>query len=87
MKFEDLIGKKVAIVIPMMHEREFQKVIIHGVEYGGLWIEHESFTQTILEGINLSAGRTPLLFVPYHNIKYALHGIDKIALSEKAFGG
>jgi hypothetical protein len=85
-KFNDLIDKKVSMIISMIAERELQDVIIRGVDYGGLWIEHEPYTQSLLAGMNLPAGRTPLLFVPYHGIKYAVLPTDKISLSEKAFG-
>lgn len=86
MKFEELIGRTVPILIPMIHPKILQEVVIRGVEHGGIWIESENMTQTMLQGLNLPASQTPLFFVPFHEIKYALCGGGTTALSEKAFG-
>jgi hypothetical protein len=86
MKFDDLVGKTVPIKIPMIHETKFQEVIIRGVDYGGIWIESESMTQDMLNGSGASALKTPVFFIPYHAIKFAYYGSEKLALSEKAFG-
>lgn len=85
MKFANLVGQMIFVMVPMMHEKEYQHVILHGVEYGGLWVESEKLTQLILAGSDMAASRTPLVFLPYHQIKYAMAASEKLALSDRAF--
>jgi hypothetical protein len=85
MQFSELIGHTVPMVITTISATDLQEVVIHGVEQGGLWIESAEMTQSLLRGLNAPAGRTPLFFVPFHEIKYAFVG-GELALNEKAFG-
>jgi hypothetical protein len=86
MNFETLIGKTIPIMIPMIHLNDLLNVIIRGVEPGGIWIESETMTQHILESLGQPALKTPVFFVPYHEIRFAFYPTEKLALSEKAFG-
>jgi hypothetical protein len=86
MQFSDLIDKRVAVVIPAIHPTAMQEVVIRGVEVGGIWIESDTMTQSLLRGLNLPSGQTPLFFFPYSGVKYAFFGESKLALNESAFG-
>lgn len=86
MRFDTLIGQNIQAAIPFINKTEFQDIKIHGVETGGLWIECQALTNQILEAIGESHGRTPLFFLPFHQISFAWTAIDQIALSESALG-
>jgi len=80
------IGETVLLIIPIFHEVELQQVKLHAVEAGGIWIESESATQKLLGALKRPAGKTPVYFVPYSQIKFGLDFLDELSLSEKAFG-
>jgi hypothetical protein len=86
MKFEELIGKKVFALIPIVNAKTFQQITIHGVEVGGLWVESQQHTKLWLENFDLPAIQTPLFFVPYHEIRFVVHRLEKLELSEEKFG-
>jgi hypothetical protein len=86
MKSEELIGKTVLAMIPMFHEKLFQEITIHGVETGGFWLECPNYSKVVLSKLNVPAIKTPLLFVPYHEIRFVLHFLEKLELSEEKFG-
>ncbi len=86
MKTEDLVGKKVLAMIPMFDVKLFQEITIHGVELGGLWVECESYSRLVLQKLDQPAIKTPLWFVPYHEIRMMLHSLEKLELSEEKFG-
>jgi hypothetical protein len=83
--FESLIGKTIPIMIPIISPNDLLDVIIRGVEAGGIWIESEKMTQHILTSLAQPALKTPVFFVPYHEIKFAYYATESLALSEKAF--
>lgn len=80
------IGETIAVVIPFINETQFQHVKLHAVEVGGIWIESPVATQKLLNDLKLQVGKTPVVFVPYAQIRYILDALDEISLSEKAFG-
>jgi hypothetical protein len=84
--FEALIGKTVPIMIPIMNPNGLVDAIIRGVEAGGIWIECENLTQSVLVALGVSALKTPVFFVPFQQIKFASYGSETLALSDKAFG-
>jgi hypothetical protein len=84
--FDERIGQTIHLVIPMFHSTEFQHVKLHGVEIGGMWIESEKATQVLLSATKLPAGKTPVFFLPYSQIRFGVDVLDGISLSEKAFG-
>lgn len=86
MKLEELIGKEIIGMIPMFHEKIFQKITVHGVEVGGLWIECPNYSKILVAKLNQPAIKTPLFFVPYHEIRMLLHSLEKLELSEEKFG-
>jgi hypothetical protein len=85
---QSLVGHEVTALIPALHPSTLTKVTIHGVEVGGIWIEHEPMTQKILRDTNQAASeKTAVLFVPYSGIGYVVGWLEKTSLSESAFGG
>ena len=87
MQFEEMIGKEVALIMPLIHATHFQQVIIHGVEHGGLWIESQAINEIAMRAVKIQAApRTLLFFVPYHQITLGMSSTEKVSLSEKSFG-
>jgi hypothetical protein len=86
MKSEELIGKRTLAMIPIFDQRIFQEVTIHGVESGGFWLECPNYSRIVLSKLNVPAIKTPLFFVPYSEIKFLLHSLEKLELSEEKFG-
>jgi hypothetical protein len=84
--FHNLIGKPLLAIIPMFGEKTLHEIRIHGVEGGGLWIECAHVSKSWLERFELAAMKTPLFFVPFHEIRFVLHSTEKLELSEKKFG-
>ena len=86
-KLDKLIGQTIYAVVPLLHETEIQQLKLHDVEWGGLWVESQRFINAMLGKFGVQAApRTALLFLPYHEIKFAIHSADSPALSEKSFG-
>jgi len=81
-----LIGQDVLVLSPILHPNELQTITILGVEYGGIWLKSEAFSQRILKETELAAARTLMLFVPFSLITCIVVAGDTITLSEKAFG-
>jgi hypothetical protein len=90
MQFSELIGHEVLMLAPSFELANPTKCIpvkIVGVESGGLWIESQVVTNALLQSIGMAtAPKTPVLFVPYHEMKGILASVDQTALDEKAFG-
>jgi hypothetical protein len=86
MKFEDLVGQTIPMVIPLLDREVLHEVKIHGVEAGGIWIESEFYSKYWINKLGVAAIRTPIFFVPYHEIRLAMHSLEKLELSEKKFG-
>jgi hypothetical protein len=63
------------------------KVKLLGVEAGGLWIESQAITNAVPQTFEVaSSPRTPVFFLPYHEIAVVFHYLPERALDEKAFG-
>lgn len=87
MQLSDYIGSEIIVVIKIIDPLLFQKVILKGVEPGGILIESETLTNTMLRSLKqASLPVTPLFFFPYHEITFALVKGGEVALDEKAFG-
>ena len=87
MQLSDLVGDRLALLVPMIHGTELQTVNLLGVEAGGIWVESQKFTNQLLQGLGAqSFPRTPVFFLPYHQIAVAMSSVDGPALDEKAFG-
>ena len=87
MQFNDMIGNMVLLMIPSMSKTVIQNVKLLGVEAGGLWIESQALTSVTLQAMGVSTtARTPIFFVPYHEITFGMVPINQTALDEKALG-
>jgi hypothetical protein len=40
----------------------------------------------MLSNLKQAASKTPLFFVPFHEIEFAMQAIENVSLSDKAFG-
>jgi len=87
MQFSELIGSDVLVLIPRIGQVNYQRVKVIGVEPGGIWIESQEFVNAMLHAIKAPvAPKTPVFFVPFHEIATAIASIPGPALDEKAFG-
>jgi hypothetical protein len=87
MNLQNLVDEHVLVLIPRIHESQYQKVKLHGVEAGGIWIESQNITNAILQSVGSQvAPKTPIFFFPYHQISFVIGRLDVPALDEKAFG-
>ncbi len=87
MELADLVGNTIHMLIPRMDPVKYQKVKLLGVEPGGVWIESQDITNAVLRHFGMSSAPTTLvLFLPYHEIGFAVASVDKVSLDEKAFG-
>lgn len=85
--FTKLIGKEVLAVVPTIDPILLQKLIIRGVEGGGVWIESQALTNQVLAKLNLpSAPKTPIFFLAFHEMRFVWYAEDVPALNEGAFG-
>ncbi len=85
MNFADLIGKKVLAIVPIFDPKLFSELLIHGVEPGGIWVESPKTTQAWLDKMGVPALHSPILFLPYHEIRFVFVP-GELTLSDKAFG-
>jgi hypothetical protein len=82
-----MVGEEIMGLIPLMDPKIIKVLRLRSLDVGGLWVESEEFTQMMLTGFKVPASsRTPLMYLPFHEIKFLLQSTEQIALSEKAFG-
>jgi hypothetical protein len=87
MDLPSLIGSDILVTVPSITKRELLKVKLMTVEAGGIWIESQTLTNVILALADApAAARTPVFFLPYSSIGYAMAFADSMALNERAFG-
>jgi len=85
--FENLIGRQMLAVIPVLDPSAVQTFIIRGVEGGGIWIESQALTNLILEKVGLAyAPRTPVFFLSFSEMRFAFFPANAPSLNEGAFG-
>ncbi len=85
--FTKLIGKEVLAVVTMLDPILLQKLVIRGVEGGGVWVECQALTNLMLEKLRLpSAPRTPIFFLAFHEMRFVFWTENVPALNEAAFG-
>jgi hypothetical protein len=81
------IGEQIILFIPIISKTDLLLVTLHAVEAGGIWIENEKNSQLLLDAMKAPAIKTPVLFIPYHQIGFGLDNLEKgLSLSNKAFG-
>ena len=85
MQLNDYVGRQIPVLLPRFHGGKLQRVKLHGVETGGIWIESQAITNEAL-GTLSGAPKTLVVFVPYHEVAFALGTIGEPSQVEKAFG-
>jgi hypothetical protein len=86
-ELQNLIGQTILALVPSIHGTDLQKLKLHGVENGGLWIESQELTNVFLSRVGAqTAPKTMVFFLPYHQISFVLGSLDVPSLSEKAYG-
>ena len=87
LRLRQMVGETVKGVVLFIHQTRILDLKIHGIEFGGIWLECQNVTEGMLARIGeQSAPKTPIVFVPYSQIKFLLSSIDAPALSERGFG-
>jgi hypothetical protein len=86
MNFESLIGQTIPAIVPIIHPEEIRELKIDGVDLGGTWVESKELTDGFLGEMKVPAMQTPIFFLPFHQIKFAICRGDSLSLSEKAYG-
>jgi hypothetical protein len=87
MNFSSLIDQDILVLIPRVSATRYHRVKLTGVEVGGIWIESQAFTTLMLQAMGAQVTpKTPVFFLPYHEIALAISSIDIPGLNEKAFG-
>jgi hypothetical protein len=87
MQFSDILNQEVIVLIPKLDPVKLKVVKVVGVEAGGVWIESQEITNTLLQMLKVSsAPKRPLFFFPYHQITLAMYAMPGTSLDEKAFG-
>jgi len=88
-KLEDMIGETIGAIVPTLHdhERVIQRLVLHGVEPYGIWVESQTITDMGLELVGLqSAPKTMIVLLPWDKILMIFSSLDVPSLSEKRFG-
>jgi hypothetical protein len=74
-RLEDLIGKKVLLALEKSTEAGYD-VILHGVEYGGIWVESKELEKRIghrkAAAIRAKPSTKPVFFYPYAQISFLI---------------
>jgi hypothetical protein len=86
-KLEDMVGETIGAIVPTLHERVIQRLVLHGVEPYGIWVESQTITDMGLELVGLqSAPKTMIVLLPWDKILMIFSSLDVPSLSEKRFG-
>jgi hypothetical protein len=87
LRLRHMIGKFIVTRIPALERENMVLVRLHKVEESGIWVESQSFNETMLQKFGMAASATTLvLFVPFSGIDFIVSSVGTIVLSEKAFG-
>jgi hypothetical protein len=87
MTLSEMIGQEIIVMIPLIEDGHYQKVRLMGVEAGGVWIHSQTMINQVYAVVGEAASeRTPVFFLPYHQIQFAIAVIPGLALNETAFG-
>lgn len=87
MKLSEHVGQELIMHIPFIEPDHYQQVKLVDVEAGGIWIECQTLIDKIYTAVGAAASeRTPVFFVPYEQILFAVVPREGMALNESAFG-
>lgn len=60
---------------------------LHGIEQGGIWVENQELTDSVLSALNVATLPVrPIFFVPYASIVWAATLTEGQSLSAEKFG-
>lgn len=86
-QLKTMVGEMIIVRIPILDPEEMSLVRLHGVDENGLWIESQTFTESMMKKYQIASSKTtPLIFVPFARIEFVLGSLRALALSESAFG-
>jgi hypothetical protein len=86
-ELQKMIGQTIVASVPAIGGVKLQKLKLHGVESGGLWVESQTVTNALLTRVGVSAApKTMIFFLPFHQISFLIESLNVPSLSEKAFG-
>jgi hypothetical protein len=87
LRLRHMIGKFIVAHIPALDRENMVLVRLHKVEESGIWVESQSFNETMLHKFGMAASTTTLvIFVPFSRIEFIVSSVSSISLSEAAFG-
>lgn len=73
----DMVGERIAVLIPQLHPTIWKFVRLHAVEPGGIWIESQEVTDALLSSFGATMSpKTLVFFFPYHQILSAMGSAD-----------
>jgi len=80
----DMVGKKIQACIALFDAENVHEYTLHGVESFGVWIGGPSITEYLLEKLGQTMlSKTPVIFVPFDQVKVILALDEGIQISEK----
>ena len=86
-RLQDLVGHSIMAHVPIFEPRGPQLFKLHEVEAGGLWLESQETTNLLLQKLGYaSSSKTPIFFLPFHQIAFVMASVPGVSLDEKAFG-
>jgi hypothetical protein len=83
--FASLVGKEVYAVVPLVDPKLIQRLLVCGVESGGIWVECQALTDLILTKIGRgSTPKTPIFFLAYHEMRFVYYAENVPAMNLSA---
>lgn len=82
--FRALIGERVMILSTVLDPQDPVVVTVRGVDYGGIWVEAQTITDTFLKSIKEQMFEgTPITYVPFWRITLAVTARNVPAISSE----
>jgi hypothetical protein len=80
----EMVGQEIVALVPVIDKVKLQKLKLHGVEVGGIWVESQTMSELLMEtaGVTMSP-KTVLFFLPFSQVVFVMASLDAPALSEK----
>lgn len=83
----EMVGGNIIALVPMIDPTSVQELKLVAVEPSGLWIESHKLTQGLMKVVKAQAApKTPIFFIPFHQINFIMASLDSPSLREEAFG-
>jgi hypothetical protein len=79
-----LAGSKIRACITAIDGENILEYTLHGVETSGLWIGGSAITEYFMEKLgHRMLSKTPVIFVPFHEVVLIIGFDEGVALSER----